>query len=153
MPKLSVDVLTQVVVKSLEDVAFLFAAPMEQSAIWEEPLLLVELVFRGPESGRIAMVAPVAVGVEMTENMLGEDMAPEHVEAKIDDAVGEFVNIMSGMLFEVWVGKEEACSVERAKVKRLHAAEVDDFAKEAFAAVSLLVDDERRIDVAVFTDS
>ncbi len=107
------ELLTGVVVDTLEKMAFLFAFSQEAngSGAVTEPLETAEVSFCGPCSGRLQFGLSASVMTELAGNMLGaEDTATLSIEEQ-HDALKELVNVICGNLLPAIGGQEAEFSI------------------------------------------
>lgn len=101
--------------KVLEKQAFIFVEEGESSAdagrgadAWNR----ASIAFTGPFAGRVAIVAPRAMALELAANYLGLDSADPSVEAGADDSFRELLNVVCGHLLTGLVGEEPIFDLE-----------------------------------------
>jgi len=92
-------ILSDVVVDTLEKLAFLFAAPLEGPAPEEtRELATVRVRFSGPICGGMQLSLSRPVLAELAGNMLGADDASALSPDEQHDALRELVNVICGNL-------------------------------------------------------
>lgn len=112
------ELLTSVVVATLEKLAFLFALPQEENLHEEaaEPLETVEVSFSGSFSGRMHLGLSAPVMAELAGNMLGaEDGAVLAIEEQ-HDALKELANVICGNLLPAIGGREAEFSIGTPRI-------------------------------------
>lgn len=89
------EVLTEAVKKTLSDMAFVDAEPMEDSAELTGTSHIIAISYDAPERGSIALVLPLECKREIVENIYGEEW--ERLDSEeIDDCLLEIVNVLAG---------------------------------------------------------
>ena len=92
-------ILTEVVVDTLEKLAFLFAAPLEEAASEDtEKLATVRVRFSGPVCGEMQLSLSRPVQAELAGNMLGAEDGSALSEDEQHDALRELINVICGNL-------------------------------------------------------
>lgn len=112
------ELLTGVVIDTLEKLAFLFALPQEGKLLEEaaEPLETVEVSFSGSFSGRMHFGLSASVMAELAGNMLGaEDGAALAIEEQ-RDALKELANMICGNLLPAIGGREAEFSIGTPRI-------------------------------------
>jgi len=113
----------------LEQGAFVFPEPADlQEGVNLHGFKFVrsKLFFSGVSSGEIIIMAPAELCMELSANMLGEDIDPACPKEKYMDALKEMLNIMAGQLLTSLYGETE--------VFNMTAPEVEELSKEEFFA-------------------
>jgi chemotaxis protein CheY-P-specific phosphatase CheC len=112
------ELITGVVVDTLEKLAFLFALPQEEKLLEEpaEPLETVEVSFSGSCSGRMQFGLSASVMAELAGNMLGAvDGAALAIEEQ-RDALKELANVICGNLLPAIGGREAEFSIGTPRI-------------------------------------
>jgi len=105
------------IVRTLEELAFIFAAPEEEDMDPEEGETLdVAIRFSGPFSGEIVMLYPEGDLDELAANMLGLDEDDEiSVDQKLD-ALKETANIVCGNVLPAIGGKAAVFDIAAPRI-------------------------------------
>lgn len=135
--------------QSLEEAAFVLTEPVEEPPEWDGPVDVVELGFTGPASGRLLMAAPRRFGCELASNLLGVDPEDAAVNGRGSEALAEMANIVGGVLMEALFGPDTLTRLGLPEVRRVEGPVADAMLSATRRRVSLLADDEHRLDVAV----
>jgi CheY-specific phosphatase CheX len=111
------DQLSQIASKTLEDLAFLFATPLE----WKEPDdssddTWIGAKFQGHCEGQLIFICPTDPGREITINMLGLDDDDDVVETQIQDALKEVVNIICGNILPAMAGTDAVFNISAPEI-------------------------------------
>ena len=94
---------------------FMFAEPIERDEIEEVvgPIYRAIMVFHGDFSGKIEILLPKEVGVELTKNLLSdefdEQVVPEH---EVVDSIKELANVICGHFITTLFGEERIFNVD-----------------------------------------
>jgi len=142
------ETLAEVAAQVLEEAAFIFTEPME-SAPPTDPTLQGSLDFNGSDGGQLLMFAPPDFGIKLAANLLGVDPDDEMVSTHAADAMGEMLNILSGVLLERWHGPQASCQLGVPQVTTVTAQLALAATQKATCCVSLMADDEHPIQLAV----
>jgi CheY-specific phosphatase CheX len=107
------DILSGVVVDTLEKLAFLFAVPLEGPAPEDtEEVATVQVRFSGPLCGGMQLGLSRPVLAELAGNMLGaDDGSALSVEVQ-HDALKELMNVICGNLLPVICGNNAEFSIQ-----------------------------------------
>ena len=109
MKTVGLDTLTEVFGEILDQMAFMFAEPVEPE---EEALpapresVLAHLKFDGEFSGKLSLAIPTDMCAELAANMLGEEADDPDAIAKGTDALKELLNVLAGNLLTAFAGEE-----------------------------------------------
>lgn len=142
-----VEILEKTLAEVLEEAAFSFSEPLEPSADWEGPLIVAEIDYVGPESGRLTLAIPEACARELAANLLGLEPGGSEDLASARDSVAELLNIVVGAMMPELFDAQ-------ARVQ-LGIPQVFDEAPEACGArmkacearAALRVDEEHRVEL------
>jgi hypothetical protein len=144
------EMLLEVTSQTLEEAAFVFAEPAVALLPWPDEIVEADLSFSGPKDGRMLLAAPPELARELAASLMGTDVDDPLVQAEGVEAIGEMLNIICGALLEAWFGADTVCRLESPKVQ---VVAKDDFRRRwegAICSVSLVTDEEHRIDAALF---
>jgi CheY-specific phosphatase CheX len=131
------DILSGVVVDTLEKLAFLFAVPLEGPAPeGTVEVVTVQLRFSGPLCGGMQLGLSRPVLAELAGNMLGvDDGSALSVEVQ-HDAMRELMNVICGNLLPVICGKNAEFNIQTPFISTAGASAAEEFGP--IAAVSHL---------------
>jgi chemotaxis protein CheX len=102
---------------TLVKLAFLFTFPEEDRERFEdETAVAVQVNFRGPFGGTLAMVISEAVLQELAANMLGLDEDEEIEASQKQDAVRETLNIICGNLLPAIAGRQAVFDIAAPEI-------------------------------------
>jgi chemotaxis protein CheY-P-specific phosphatase CheC len=106
-------ILTDVVVDTLEKLAFLFAAPLEGPAPeYSQELATVRVRFSGPLCGGMQLSLSRSVLTELAGNMLGADDGSTLSTDEQNDALRELINVICGNLLPMIGGGTAEFSIQ-----------------------------------------
>jgi CheY-specific phosphatase CheX len=118
------DVLMEVTVETLEQLAFIFsfADDVDPDAIWAESVTSCHVTFNGHAQGGLLMLISSAALPELAANMLGleEDEAPPVDQQK--DALQEALNVICGNLLPRIGGVEAVFDIQKPQILEAEAA-------------------------------
>jgi CheY-specific phosphatase CheX len=121
-------ILSDVVVDTLEKLAFLFAVPLEGPApVDTRELATVRVRFSGPLCGGMQLSLSRPVLAELAGNMLGADDATALSADEQHDALRELVNIICGNLLPLIGGKNAEFHIQTPFVPAGDAPGVGEF--------------------------
>jgi hypothetical protein len=141
------DRLAAAVLSTLEQAAFVFAAPSPRPPAWDGEVLVARLTVDGPRRGELRLVASERCAAALAANLLGVDRASAERAA---DALGELLNVAAGgELLNVAAGvfATPACGADADH--RLGLPAVRGAAPPGGPAVSLVDEDGNRMDAAI----
>jgi CheY-specific phosphatase CheX len=144
------ELLLEVTSQTLEEAAFVFAEPAVALLPWPDEIVEADLSFTGPKTGRLLLATPPELAREIAAGLMGTDIDDPLVQAEGAEAVGEMLNIICGALLEAWFGEEAVCQLGSPEVQ---VVTKDDFRRRwegAICSISLVTDEEHRIDAALF---
>jgi hypothetical protein len=138
--------LAAVVVRTLEDAAFVLAeAGGEGVEPFDGDVLEARLGWSGGEPGELRLAVAPTLAVSLAANLLGVDEAPGRGE----DALGELVNMATGALVAELFGDADPPRLELPRVVRLRAADYEAERGEAATVAALVEEEGRRIEARV----
>jgi CheY-specific phosphatase CheX len=146
---LTVDLLARVLGSTLEEAAFVFADSTDDAPPHEGPLVEARLAFTGAFDGELALVAPAALAATLAANLLGEDEGGAAATGDDEDAMGELLNMIAGVLAAELFGENGAFELGLPRVRRVGPEEQARAAAGALAVATLVEEDGRRIDLSV----
>jgi hypothetical protein len=132
------DRLAAAVLSTLEQAAFVFAAPSARPPAWDGEVLVARLTVDGPRRGELRLVASERCAAALAANLLGVDRASAERAA---DALGELLNVAAG----VFAIQEFGADADH----RLGIPAVRRAAPPGGPAVSLVDEDGNRMDAAI----
>ena len=132
----------------LEDMTFLFTEEFDGGEPLEADLVAAELEFKAEKSGRIRVVADCGLCREMAANMLGTDPDDPESDEKCRDALGEYVNVIGGILMEHLFPGASDHSIGVPKV--MCSISPDELStNDGDVTVSLIDEEERRMEISI----
>lgn len=143
------ELLQQTTMRIFEEAAFVFAEPMEQPMDWPDEVIEVKLHFAGPEKGLATLALTLDFASLLAANLLGVETDDPAVQQRRLEAAGEMLNILGGALFASWFGAAAECHVGIPQVNLVRSISRNGNGGESCCAVSLLADDEYRIDAGI----
>jgi CheY-specific phosphatase CheX len=144
-----VEALSRAAITVLEETAF--AMPMVAPARpWRGEVVQAELIFKGPLNGKLILATAAPTAGRLAANILGVEKVERD---QITDAVGELLNILAGCVMESWFGVAQKVSLGIPSTRTLPATEHDSFVARASLSLSLLTEEDERIDVAAVIDA
>jgi len=118
------DLLMEIAVQTLEQLAFIFSFPddTDPEAIWGEAATGCHVEFSGPSQGELLLIISNAAMPELTSNMLGmeEDEVPP--EDQQHDALREALNVICGNLLPRIGGTEAVYDIQPPEILDAGAA-------------------------------
>lgn len=120
---LSVESLELLVQEALEQAAFLFVDPVKELVLPSQ-LVQASLSFTGPACGCMTLTTTPGVANQVAANMLGVDMDDGDSAKHADNALGELLNILAGMMTPRLSGSPNKCTLHPPRV--IHIASVLD---------------------------
>lgn len=100
------EMLTNVFCNVLETQAFMFAEPVEEFPMTPKDFVVTHIGFKGVKNGRIEMVVPASMTVEIAESILGMEIEDDEAI----DAIKELLNIICGNLVTKLYGESALIS-------------------------------------------
>ena len=118
------EILTQVFTEVLEQLAFMFAEPPEDSppALGGNGIVQVSMEFHGPFNGEIELVVPRDICEELAANVLGLDPEDEMVTQAPFDALKELLNVTCGNVLTTLAGDVPVFDLTIPEIKELDKA-------------------------------
>jgi CheY-specific phosphatase CheX len=102
--------LSQVAVETLEQLAFIFAEPVDEGRNEDpdegEEMVAAAVAFGGPFAGRLVIAIAAEVLPELASNMLGVEDASDIGVDQQHDALKETLNVICGNLLPALAGKQ-----------------------------------------------
>lgn len=99
------DYLTEAVKKTLSDMAFLDAEPVEDDEGITGTSHIIAISYEAPERGSIALMLPLACKRQIVENIYGDEWESLDSE-EIDDCLLEMLNVLAGEYLSSRYGRE-----------------------------------------------
>ena len=115
------EVLTDVVMGVLEDLAMVFADefdPDDIEAAASGQTLEVSVDFRGPKCGSLHLLVSDELPVEIAANVLGLDEDDPDIESMLDDALKELANVTIGQCLTAMEGVEAVFDLSPPRLER-----------------------------------
>jgi CheY-specific phosphatase CheX len=147
--KAMVEALSRAAITVLEETAF--AMPMVAPARpWRGELVQAELLFKGPLSGTIILATAPTTAGRLAANILGVEKVERD---QISDAVGELLNILAGCVMEEWFGVAQTVSLGIPSTRMVQTTDHDTLVARATLSLSLITEEDERVDVAAVIDA
>ena len=147
--EMSMDVLGETVIEVLQEAAFIFAEPLEESVDDDSDKLIAKLGFTGPSSGEMFFCCSKSLATDFAANLLGIEPDDPEAESRGGDALGEMLNIVGGALLARWFGVSGNFEMGVPSVAELDAGEVTGETTKASLLLPLITDEGDRIDVGI----
>lgn len=147
-PVFSTEALERLSRAVLEDAAFLLVEAATELPL-PDRVVQARLAFTGPGRGSMTLTTTPALAREVAANMLGIDEADEDAVGHADNALGELLNIVCGMVTAEMYGARNTCSLQPPKVT--HLAPVDS-APVAAWTVRFNAGEDKPVQVDVYLD-
>ncbi len=125
----------------LEQAAFLFAEQAEQPAEFSGPMSASTLRFTGGGNGKLMLIVTPKRGTALAADLLGLDPDAPEASEKSHDALGEMLNMLTGMLSDAWPQTSEPWEIGTPKTGLLTVGELV-AAKAAFSIKASLVTED-----------
>jgi Chemotaxis phosphatase CheX len=148
MAELSPKILAQALERLLEDAAFVFAEATEEPPPHEDAVIQAHLAYAGPEDGELVLAASPDLAATLAANLLGEDEGGAIPTGDDEDAIGELLNMLAGSLLVDLYGPDARWRLGLPEVRRVAVPEHERALASASAAVTLVEEEGRRIDLA-----
>lgn len=146
----SAQTLAEVLGKTLEDAAFVFAEAAESAPPFAEDVVEARLGYSGPAEGEIRLAAGVAFADTLAANLLGADPGDPEAVDRGKEAIGELLNMICGILVVRSFGSETECRLGVPSVRVVAASEYEATLPGAGSRVTMLEEEGHRIDAASF---
>ena len=114
--------LTTIFFDVLADLAFMFTDDDEAAPSPAETWLETTINYNGTSVGNLTFRCSRAFTVQLAANLLGIDVAEVDDDAKADDAVKEFMNIVCGQLITALHGTDDVFNLSIPKIRFLDEA-------------------------------
>ncbi|MEI8242060.1 MAG: chemotaxis protein CheX [bacterium] len=94
----NMETLRSVAIKVLERFAFLLADPLEHAVVAShaDGFWLVQVIFRGPRQGALALIATPILARQLAANLYGYEQGDEVTPEQAEDALKELLNVICG---------------------------------------------------------
>ena len=142
------DMLARALGQVLEEAAFVFAEVTDDPPPLAGPVLQARLAYHGDHAGELTLAAPGELAATLAANLLGEDEGGAETTGDDEDAVGELLNMVAGVLLAELHGPEARCVLGLPRVRRVAPAEHDAAVAQADAVATLVEEEGRRIDLS-----
>lgn len=150
---LTPELLSAVVADTLADGAYIMTEPVaDEAATSDEPMVEATVRFSGPRDGRLLLTGSLGFGRVLAANLLGVEPDDPDVADRSLDALGEILNVLSGVLLEAWFGTDVSFESGVPEVRAISSSEASSAREKATCRSSLLADDRYRLDVAVILE-
>lgn len=139
----SAELLERAFLATLEDAAFLFGE-VGGSGVEDDVAVVARLELRAAQRYTLAIAATQAFSEVLASNLLGLEPGSPEVAAAAEDALGELLNISSGVLADGWLTSGRAYDLGTPTIEHGTAAALRG---RAALTARLLVDDEHPMDI------
>ena len=146
--ELSDEYLAEVLGRTLEEAAFVFAEPADGEAMADETLLEARLTYQGPHQGELVLTAPRSFAATLAANLLGEDEGGAAAAGDDEDALGELLNMIAGALVAEISAPGDTCLLGLPRVGPVASAVHAHALASAHASATLVEEEGRRIVLA-----
>ncbi len=141
------EIMSRVVIETLEKLAYIFSSPDDEMDSLTTDSVCVTVTFSGPFSGQLTMKTTTLVVMELTANMLGideEDITPEQQS----DALKETINILCGNLLPAISGDQDIFIINAPMI--IDVEEIKE-PENAYSTACFSIDDEMCV-IYLFVD-
>ena len=149
-------ILSDVTMDTLEQLAFIFAAPADgEDLISEAPCIAARVAFEGPFKGKLFMKTSSQVVDEITVNMLGIEEEEQISSDQRYDAFKETINVICGNILPEIADKKAVFNIASPEVlTETEAGDIESILKDQGtpAAVAKLDIDDEACDLYLFVD-
>ncbi|MFL5264646.1 MAG: chemotaxis protein CheX [Anaeromyxobacteraceae bacterium] len=149
MPEISQELLESVLGRMLEEAAFVFAEATTVPPPHAAALVEARLGYAGPQRGELTLVAPASLAATLAANLLGEDEGGASTTGDDEDAIGELLNMIAGVVVVELFGEDAACQLGLPRVRRIGPDAHARTLATATAAATMVEEEGRRIDLAL----
>jgi CheY-specific phosphatase CheX len=148
---ISQEIIANVASHTLEEVAFIFSEASKQPIPWRDGALLMStLSFSGSRSGWVMIATSEKLACHMAANLLGIEPSDSEAQMLGRDALGEVLNIIGGVLLGELDGYDKINQLTPPKVSPATNDLIEEQQRRARSSVSLISEDDDRIDLAVW---
>lgn len=144
----SAELLGDVLGRTLEEAAFVFAEARPRPPPHAGALVEARLAYAGPHRGELVLAAPVSLAATIAANLLGEDEGGAETTGDDEDAVGELLNMVAGALVVELFGAGAATRLGLPRVRRVSPEDHDRALRAATAVATLVEEEGRRVDLS-----
>ncbi len=145
--------LGEVLGKTLEEAAFVFADLPDEAPPVGRTMVEARLAYGGPGAGELVLATTPALASTLAANLLGEDEGGATATGDDEDAVGELLNMMAGTFVAELFGPGAGVHIGLPRVRRVDGGAYARSLAGATAAVTLVEEEGRRIDLAAHAGS
>ncbi len=142
------EVLGEVVGRVLEEAAFVFTEAVDEAPPFEGPVIEARLRYGDEGEGEIRLAAEPRFAATLAANLLGSEPDDPEAAERAMDAVGELLNMVSGVLVAELHGPEAPTALGVPSVTRVSAEEHERDLREAACRVTFVEEAGHRIDAA-----
>jgi CheY-specific phosphatase CheX len=114
----SSELLAQVVGRTLEQAAFVFAERADEAVPFAGTVIQARLGYFGPRTGEIRLATSTAFAATLAANLLGTEPDDPEAAGRDLDAVGELLNMVAGALLCELFGQQTTCRLGIPAVAR-----------------------------------
>lgn len=148
LAELTPELLEEVAGRTIEDAAFVLIERASGER-FTGAVVRATVPFSCSCQGTVAVAAARTFAVFLAANFLGLDRDDPAAVENGEDALGELLNIVAGAVLERLFGAQELCRVGVPVMENLSSATHQVALEQSACWVSLVGDDEHRIDISV----
>ncbi len=102
------EIVSNVVIDVLEDLAFMFGEQVDKDEIpfTDSDYIQVAMTFSGPSKGQLSLTVPEDMSAVIASNILGMDLDESSVSENDYDALKEVLNVICGQIITSLEGEE-----------------------------------------------
>ncbi len=137
----------------LEEAAFVFTEPSQETPSWEGEVVETRLEFTGDGNGSVMMAAPKSLCLELAANLLGIEPGEEtSVERPAEAALSEMLNMIAGPLTAKWFGDQAVCNIGVPAAKTVPAPAHETWSNAATCSITLVAEEDDPIELAAIVE-
>jgi hypothetical protein len=146
--EVSGDLLASVLVRTLEESAFVFLEPADEH--WDPGAGSIEatLEYSAEHRAELRLATSEAFAATVAANMLGEEEGGADLTGDDEDAIGELLNMMAGWIAAELFGRHARCTLGIPRVRRIGIGEQLEAAAAAGTIVTMADEEGRRIQLS-----
>lgn len=141
----STELLASVLVRTLEEAAFVFLEPAEDDRLPGAPIIEATLEYSAERRAELRLAASEEFAATLAANMLGEEEGGEHVTGDDEDAIGELLNMVAGSIAAEVFGRYARCTLGIPQIRRIGGEEYQRVVAACHASVTMADEAGRRV--------
>lgn len=154
---MSVDIapgsLIRTTARLLEESAFIFTEPDEESPLPPTPVLEAVLPFSGAGQGCLLAAMPAPLGAQLAANLMGVDAEDREASNLASEGLCEMMNMVAGWLLREWFGEAAVCEIGIPDAALREPAARDPRWKYPTMAGTLVTEEGHRIHLAAVIET